>query len=127
MQTAPVKSAVYCGWGEGPSQQACGFVYNRESNYPPRIVYMPVHDWTRVSAGTFHTFHTSWMTELLRGLNNGLLPDGYYAMSEQVAGETGPDVLTLHSPTARRDGPQSAPGGANALADAPRRQLHGLT
>jgi hypothetical protein len=56
---------------------------------------MPLHDWTRVSAGTFHGFHTAWIAELARALNNGLLPESYYAESEQVAGQTGPDVLTL--------------------------------
>jgi hypothetical protein len=56
---------------------------------------MPMHDWTRVSAGSFHTFHTAWITEIARTLNNGVLPDGFYAEFEQVAGQTGPDVLTL--------------------------------
>ena len=56
---------------------------------------MPMHDWTRVSAGSFHTFHTAWITEIARALNNGVLPEGFYAESEQVAGQTGPDVLTL--------------------------------
>lgn len=56
---------------------------------------MPMHDWTRLSAGSFHTFHTAWITEIARVLNNGVLPDGFYAESEQVAGQTGPDVLTL--------------------------------
>ena len=25
---------------------------------------MPIHDWTRVDAGTFHAFHTAWVTHL---------------------------------------------------------------
>ncbi len=25
---------------------------------------MPIHDWSRVNAGTFHDFHTAWMTEI---------------------------------------------------------------
>lgn len=56
---------------------------------------MPVHDWTRVSAGTFHAFHLAWLAELQKSLNRGLLPEGYYALAEQVAGEIGPDVLAL--------------------------------
>lgn len=56
---------------------------------------MPLHNWTLVSAGTFHGFHTAWIAELARALNNGLLPESYYAESEQVAGQTGPDILTL--------------------------------
>jgi hypothetical protein len=56
---------------------------------------MPVHDWTRVTAGTFHHFHQLWITELSNTLNAGLLPEGYYALAEQVAGRPHPDVLTL--------------------------------
>lgn len=56
---------------------------------------MPIHDWSRVSAGTFHDLHLSWMAELRRSLNGGLLPEGYYALAEQVAGNVAPDVLTL--------------------------------
>ncbi len=44
---------------------------------------MPVHDWTRVEAGVFHDFHNAWISELRGALNEGLLPTGYYAMSEQ--------------------------------------------
>jgi hypothetical protein len=29
---------------------------------------MPVHDWTRVSDGTFHDFHYSWVLEIKRAL-----------------------------------------------------------
>ncbi len=56
---------------------------------------MPLHDWTLVSAGTYHGFHNAWITELARALNNGLLPSPFYAEAEQVAGQTGPDVLAL--------------------------------
>ena len=30
---------------------------------------MPVNDWNRVSAGTFHDFHASWITELKKVAN----------------------------------------------------------
>jgi hypothetical protein len=56
---------------------------------------MPVHDWNRVTAGIFHDFHLAWVVEIQRKLNGGLLPQGYYALAEQVAGEFIPDVLTL--------------------------------
>ena len=59
---------------------------------------MPVHDWTRVDAGIFHHFHHDWITEIARTLNDGLLPDDYYAMAEQQAAGFGPDVLTLQAP-----------------------------
>ncbi len=83
---------------------------------------MPVHDWTRVQAGTFHHFHTAWMTHLSETLNGGLLPAGYYAMSEQIAGDVGPDVLTLEAieparPPADRSG--SPRTGMTAVAESP--------
>lgn len=58
---------------------------------------MSIHDWTRVGAGTFHDFHATWIIELKRALNTGVLPPDYYAMAEQVAGSIGPDVLTLQT------------------------------
>ncbi len=62
---------------------------------------MLIHDWTRVTAGTWHDFHIAWTTELRNALNDGLLPPDYYAQAEQIAGPLGPDVLTLQEP----DGP----------------------
>jgi hypothetical protein len=56
---------------------------------------MPVHDWTRVKAGIFHAFHHSWIEEIARALNRGVLPPNYYALPEQFAAGFGPDVLTL--------------------------------
>lgn len=56
---------------------------------------MPVHDWSKVEAGTFHAFHGSWITHLMGALNNGLLPDGYYALSEQNSGMQIPEVINL--------------------------------
>ncbi len=61
---------------------------------------MPMHDWTRVAAGIFHAFHHDWITEMARALNNGLLPENYYALPEQQAAGFGPDVLALQSPPA---------------------------
>lgn len=78
---------------------------------------MPIHDWMRVDAGTFHAFHTSWITHLMEALNGGLLPAGYYALSEQVATRMQTDVLTLRTPGAT---PRPDPGnGAVAVAEAP--------
>ena len=48
---------------------------------------MPVHDWSKVVAGVFHDFHQSWMIEIRNVLNRELLPEGFYAMVEQVANE----------------------------------------
>jgi hypothetical protein len=59
---------------------------------------MPMHDWTRVSDGTFHDFHYSWMLEIQRALKRGLLPRGYYVMAEQFGADLGaPDVLALQT------------------------------
>ena len=76
---------------------------------------MPIHDWTRVTAGTFYAFHVAWIAELQRVLNSGVLPEGYYAQAEQVAGQVIADVLALEDlglmphpanadPTHRADG-----------------------
>ena len=57
---------------------------------------MSMHDWTRVSAGTYHAFHNAWITHLQEALNAGVLPKPYYAQGEQQAGDIQPDVLALH-------------------------------
>jgi hypothetical protein len=78
---------------------------------------MPVHDWTRVDAGIFHAFHHSWIEEIARALNGGLLPPDYYALPEQHAAGFGPDVLTLQEgPDAEAESsPQSQPGTAGGV------------
>lgn len=79
---------------------------------------MPIHDWTRVDAGIFHDFHQSWLPEIKRVLNGGRLPDGYYALVEQVASSRWPDVLTLQGP-ALDEPPRTEPSGGLAVMDAP--------
>jgi hypothetical protein len=59
---------------------------------------MPIHDWTRVTAGTWHDFHHARIAEIRNALNGGRLPASYYAQAEQIAGPLGPDVLTLLTP-----------------------------
>jgi hypothetical protein len=81
---------------------------------------MPIHDWTRVDAGIFHHFHHTWITEIQRALNRGLLPPEYYALAEQIAGGLGPDVLTLQSP-ANGSPRHNGPSGGIALAESPPR------
>ena len=81
---------------------------------------MPVHDWTRVDAGIFHDFHLSWIAEIKRALNQGLLPRDYYALAEQITGNMVPDVLTLCRPVL--GSPKAGKGdleGGIAVADAP--------
>ncbi len=81
---------------------------------------MPIHDWTRVDAGIFHHFHHTWITEIQRALNRGLLPAEYYALAEQIAGGLGPDVLTLQRPS-NGSPPRGEPTGGIALATSPPR------
>jgi hypothetical protein len=80
---------------------------------------MDVHDWTRVEAGVFHDFHTAWIASLRTELN-GRLPEGYYALAEQHAGEMIADILTLHASPADEgptgSGPRTAANGGVALA-----------
>jgi len=81
---------------------------------------MPVHDWTRVTAGTFHHFHGAWITHIAEALNEGVLYPPYYALAEQHAGDVVPDVLTLSTagPVAEESGTEET-NGAVALAEAP--------
>lgn len=81
---------------------------------------MPVDDWTRVDAGIFHDFHVTWIPEIKRALNGGLLPEGYYALAEQHAGRAIADVLTLHVSPARPEPLPLPPAtGGIAVAEAP--------
>lgn len=80
---------------------------------------MPIHDWTRVSAGTWHAFHVGWTAEIQATLNEGLLPPEYYAQAEQIAGPLGPDVLTLQETEFSSNGThatQSSNGGTGGVA-----------
>jgi hypothetical protein len=78
---------------------------------------MPIHDWTRVSAGLFHHFHQAWTIYLSSSLNAGVLPPGYFALAEQPSAGLVPDVLTLQ----HRPGTVSTNGGGVAIATAPPR------
>jgi hypothetical protein len=85
---------------------------------------MPIHDWAQLDAGTFHAFHTAWITHLSEAMNDGLLPSGFYALPEQHAGRSITDVLTLHTGTPSVF-PQS--DGGLAVAEAPPRVSRKVT
>lgn len=68
--------------------------------------------------GFFHHLHVTWLVELARALNHGLLPAGYYALGEQVIGGAVPDVLTLGRHPTQRE-----PGRGRATAEARAAQL----
>ncbi len=74
---------------------------------------MPMHDWSRVSSGTYHNFHEGWTIELRNSLNRGILPPGYYAMADQRVQGPEPDVVAFH----HSNGPTSH--GGLAVLDAP--------
>jgi hypothetical protein len=83
---------------------------------------MPVHDWTRVSAGTFHDFHCTWIPEIKHRLNEGVLPSEYYAQVEQIAGDTIADILTLRTdPIPGPPEPEDGRGAMTAVATVPPR------
>jgi hypothetical protein len=83
---------------------------------------MPIHDWSRVFDGAFHDFHHVWIGEIRNALNEGLLPPDYYAMAEQVARPTVPDVLTLQTANGINGEWTGEPiSGATAVAIAPPR------
>lgn len=88
---------------------------------------MAVHDWTKVGPGIFHDFHHTWIAEMKRALNGGILPVGYYALAEPIAGVFGPDVLALESDA--EAGPADASGpkgnaGVAVAASPPKVQYH---
>lgn len=87
---------------------------------------MPVHDWTRVDGGTFHAFHLMWVAQLQAALNGGLLPTGYYALAEQHAGSTIPDMLTLHASPAEQSVKAPAPSGTATVTKTRPRVQHKL-
>jgi len=75
---------------------------------------MPAHDWTKVSQGIFHHLHTTWVPEIARVLNSGLLPPRYYALAEQVTSDAEPDVIALELAS---EGGEPGPRAARAARD----------
>jgi hypothetical protein len=80
---------------------------------------MPIHDWTRVDAGLFHSFHQRWISALCDALNTGGLPPDYFALAEQHIRGPIPDVLTLRLTS--HDAGESHDAGGLAVATAPPR------
>ena len=82
---------------------------------------MPIHDWTRVDAGTWHDFHQTWVVEMRQALNRGVLPAGYYVQAERRAGGYEADVLALEE--ADHDPADDGGGTATLVAPALSRTL----
>jgi hypothetical protein len=75
---------------------------------------MPMHNWKPIEAGIFHHFHQAWIMALSTAINDDL-PDDYYALAEQFAGQYGPDVVALTN--RKNSGGQS---GSITLAERPK-------
>lgn len=78
---------------------------------------MPIHDWTKVDLGLFHSFHQQWIGNLCAAFNKGKLPAEYFALAEQNVRGPIPDVLALHL---KPDETEERNGGV-AIATAPPR------
>lgn len=78
---------------------------------------MPIHNWKGVDAGVFHHFHQAWTIEISNSLNGGGLPDGYFAMAEQVVSGPISDVVTLQR--SRPNASVARDSGGIAVAEAP--------
>jgi len=55
---------------------------------------MPIHDWSRVDAGTFHHFQLTWACRITDALNRGAMPKGMMALLEPVCGLPIPDRVS---------------------------------
>ena len=62
---------------------------------------MAIHDWHNVATGIFHDFHHSWISQISRTLNGGLLPEDCYALVERIGG---PGEPSFDSPSDPRGG-----------------------
>ena len=81
---------------------------------------MPIHNWSRVSDGMFHWFHQRWIGTIADWLNQGRLPEGFYAIGEVYANEVEPDVLAVEDrpPETGRANGHSSNGFGVALLEA---------
>jgi len=73
-----------------------------------------MHDWTKVEAGIYHDFHNLWLMAIRHTLNNGVLPEGYYAMSEQKSVGIEADLLALQTSLTPTNG-VPAPAGMSPV------------
>ncbi|HSZ59881.1 MAG TPA: DUF4058 family protein [Tepidisphaeraceae bacterium] len=80
---------------------------------------MPIHDWSNVDDGVFHYFHQAWTIEFSYALNAGVLPEGFFALAEQVVSGPIPDVITLQRGPSSSKAPHES--GGMLVAEAPPR------
>ena len=84
---------------------------------------MPIHDWTRVGAGTYHNFHQNWTIRICDALNAGLLPRPYFAMADSRVASFEPDVIAVRPNTGPKNGVHK-PGGIAVLERPPLARMH---
>ena len=72
---------------------------------------MPIHDWTRVTAGTWHAFHLSWIAEIQLALNGGLLPRKLLRPGRADRRADGAGCAHLADPGASRSSIEAEPPG----------------
>jgi hypothetical protein len=58
---------------------------------------MPVRDWARAIDPVFHDFHLSWIAHLSGALNHDVLPDEWYALSEDGPEDVAHDLAQIRS------------------------------
>lgn len=56
---------------------------------------MPVHDWKRVGPNVFHDFHLTWIAEIRKRLNQGLLSERFYALIERQPDRSGDEAVNV--------------------------------
>jgi hypothetical protein len=56
---------------------------------------VPVHDWTRVEDGLFHSFHQLWICAITDALNGRVLPSDFFTLIELAGGRSILQLLTL--------------------------------
>jgi hypothetical protein len=76
---------------------------------------MALHDWSKVDHGFFHDFHNGWLGNMKIALNNGVLPDGFFAMTEQHSEGYITDVSTYTTRPLHKS--RAEPEGIVALAE----------
>ena len=76
---------------------------------------MPMHNWTRVSAGTFHDFHCSWIAELKKALE-GNDKDAIEAKTQALTEAAGKIAEKAYAEQAAQAGAEQAAGQAEGTA-----------
>lgn len=83
---------------------------------------MPIHDWTRVEAGTFHAIHYLWIAALCNRLNKGCLPRDFFALPEQRVPNPELDVVALEMRARKKSGKRQT-GGTMVIDTPPRTRI----